>query len=97
MRCVKNSAPSTVYKSAVLSPVAKSAPVVIQQKIQVPRVGSKCPKSFTYNKSSKMCEKCPDGTRKVYQKCILEPTNDTVGNQSPVILPTPDIMHPVIH
>ena len=90
-RCVR-SAPSTVYKSAVPSPVSNPAPAAIHQKIQVPRVGSKCPKSFTYNKSSKMCEKCPDGTRKVGQKCILEPTNDVPALKEPttVVLPKPD-------
>jgi hypothetical protein len=79
--------------SPVPAPIPKPPPSPIQPKIQIPRVGAKCKKLFKYNKTTKMCERCPDGTIEKGKNCILQPTDDTVEKEEQehvVMLPEPD-------
>ena len=76
------------------APVPKPSRVLregLQEIIQVEKTGAKCPDTFKYNKSTKMCEKCPDGTRKRGRVCELIPTNDGEDTDPlPIMLPEPD-------
>lgn len=68
------------------------APEPIQQIIQIARTGDKCPKTFHYEKTTKMCEKCPTGTRKVGRTCVLIPSDDKEnvdGVEPPIVMPKP--------
>ena len=66
------------------------APQPIVEMIQVKRTTNKCPKTFKYNKKTDFCEKCPEGTRKVGQKCLLEPSDDIPGKETEnIVLPAP--------
>jgi hypothetical protein len=75
-------------------PVPKP-PEAIEQIIQIARTGDKCPDTFKYNKTTKMCEKCPTAYKKVGRTCVLLPTDDEktkdeVGPPAPlVVLPVP--------
>ena len=76
--------------SPVPAPIPKPPPPPIQQKIQIPRTGAKCPKLFTYNKTTKFCERCPDGTNQIGKKCVLLPTDDNKDvDDHTVVLPKP--------
>ena len=69
--------------------------LALQPKIQVERVGKKCPPTLKYNTKTNMCEKCPDGTRKYRNQCLLIPTKDdqkpSEEKKEEVILPVPDL------
>ena len=71
-------------------PPGPKPPEPIQQIIQIARTGNKCPATFSYNKTTKMCEKCPDGTRKVGRTCVLLPSDDVDKKEDvPVVMPKP--------
>jgi len=73
-------------------PPGPKAPDPIQQIIQIARTGNKCPATFHYEKTTKMCEKCPPGTRKVGRTCVLLPSDDVEvkdGVQPPIVMPKP--------
>jgi hypothetical protein len=75
-------------------PPGPKPPEPIQQIIQIARTGNKCPATFSYNKTTKMCEKCPDGTRKVRRTCVLLPSDDKddvlgLVPAPPIVLPKP--------
>ena len=91
---VPKPAPVPLPKPApVPLPKPAPAPDPIRQIIQITRHGTKCPSTFKYNKTTKMCEKCPDKTRKVGRNCILLPTEDKIaGPVDPeplIVLPKP--------
>jgi hypothetical protein len=73
-------------------PPGPKPPDPIQQIIQIARTGNKCPSTFTYNKTTKMCEKCPHGTRKVRRTCVLLPSDDVedkTKGDAPIVMPKP--------
>jgi hypothetical protein len=71
--------------------LASKPPKGVQQLIQIPKRHKECPPRFEYNKTTKMCEKCPQGTRKVGRTCVLLPTDDDeeVDDEPVVVLPKP--------
>jgi len=73
-------------------PIPAPPPSPIQPKIQIPRYGSKCKKLFKYNKTTKFCERCPDGTTQIGKNCVLQPTHDSQSKKEDhvVVLPEPD-------
>jgi len=74
-------------------PPSPKPPEPIQQIIQIARTGNKCPATFSYNKTTKFCEKCPDGTRKVGRTCVLLPSDDVDekedGVEPHIVMPKP--------
>jgi len=74
---------------------------VLQPLIEIAREGKKCPPTFEYNYKTKKCVKCPNGTKKYRNRCILLPTDDKeptpIKDVKPteekveVLLPAPDI------
>jgi hypothetical protein len=71
-------------------PPGPKPPEPIQQIIQIARTGNKCPATFHYEKSTKMCEKCPNGTRKVGRTCVLLPSDDDDEKaNAPIVMPKP--------
>jgi hypothetical protein len=76
-------------------PAAIPNPVqVLHPLIEVERQGKKCPPTFTYNYKTKKCIKCPDGTKKYRNRCILLPTEEAprpTEDKAEVVLPAPDI------
>jgi hypothetical protein len=71
-------------------PPSPNPPEPIQQIIQIARTGNKCPATFNYNKTTKFCEKCPVGTRKVGRTCVLIPSDDVdKKEEAPIVMPKP--------
>ncbi len=78
-----------IPSAAVANPVQ-----VLHPLIEVERQGKKCPPTFTYNYKTKKCIKCPDGTKKYRNRCILLPTEEApkpTEDKAEVVLPAPDL------
>ena len=91
-RCVSTKSPVPIPVPVyVPPPPGPKPPEPIQQIIQIARTGNKCPATFSYNKTTKFCEKCPDGTRKVGRTCVLLPSDDvdSAKEDVPVVMPKP--------
>jgi hypothetical protein len=70
---------------------------VLQPPIQTDRQGKKCPDTFKYNRTTKKCIKCPEGSVLVRGKCLMLPTDDSKKESKDivhVVLPPPDIHNP---
>jgi len=84
-RCKKGYKVNKKLKRCISKKISK----ITQPIIQVPRRTKKCPNTFRYNKKTKMCEKCPPGTRKLRRTCVLLPTDDNEDDEPPIVLPKP--------
>ena len=69
---------------------------VLHPLIEIERVGKHCPPTFNYNYKTKKCIKCPDGTRKYRNRCILIPTDDVVVQPKVQSVKIPDKVDDVV-